>query len=107
MTLLLYALQRFWQPLLVLVIAGGIWAGGYHTAKQGCRSAALKAENAELVRQSRATKTVLEKAVADGAARQAEINRMKKESETYESDIKASDRFILFGADAGGLRRIK
>jgi len=105
--MLLYGLQQYWKPLLVLIVAAGLWGGGYHKARQNCRADNLRAENAELSRQLTATKTILEKTAAAGAARQAEINRLNKEVQTYESGISESKRFILFDADVSGLRRIK
>lgn len=103
----LEGVKRFWKPLLVLAVCVSVYAAGYNSARQKYHDATLRAQNTELARQLKATQTVLADARAASAARQAELNRTIKEAESYVSELKESDRFILFDDDVSGLRRIK
>lgn len=104
MTGIWYLLRTFWKPLALLALAAMIYGSGYQTANDKCEASSLKAENAELARQLNSQKRILDAARKDGANRQAELNQLKKEAESYETVFRKSDSCTLTADDIKRLR---
>lgn len=102
-----YFVKTFWKPLAILVAVSVAFTAGYQRAKGACNAANLKAENVELKRQIKTSKSILEKTAQDNKTLAGKITTLTTKVEDYETSVSKNPSCILSDDDAQRLLNIK